>query len=102
LAAQALRELEAFDSDATRKKAIVDAVKKVAQHLGNTPAICRRSYIHPAILDGYMDGTLLQSLADEAGAYLEENIHGMKPEETAVTAFLRLRLGELAKESRAA
>ena len=102
LAAEALREFEQFDSNAKRKKAIVEAVKKVATHLGNTPAICRRSYIHPAILDGYMDGTLLQSLADEAGAYLEENIHGMKPEEAAVTAFLRLRLGELAKESRAA
>jgi DNA topoisomerase-1 len=102
LAAEALREFEAFDSEAGRKKAIVDAVKKVATHLGNTPAICRRSYIHPAILDGYMDGTLLQALADEAGAYLEENIHGMKPEEAAVTAFLRLRLDELAKESRAA
>jgi DNA topoisomerase-1 len=102
LAAQALREFEEFDSDAKRKKAIVDAVKKVATHLGNTPAICRRSYIHPAVLDGYMDGTLLQSLADQAGAYLEENIHGMTPEEAAVTAFLRLRLGELAKESRAA
>ena len=102
LAAQALREFEEFDSDAKRKKAIVDAVKKVATHLGNTPAICRRSYIHPAVLDGYMDGTLLQALADEAGAYLEENVHGMKPEEAAVTAFLRLRLNELAKESRAA
>ncbi len=102
LAAQALREFAMFDSDAKRKQAIVDAVKKVASHLGNTPAICRRSYIHPAILDGYMDGTLLQALADEAGAYLEENIHGMTPEEAAVTAFLRLRLDELARESRAA
>jgi DNA topoisomerase-1 len=102
LAAQALREFELFDSGAKRKKAIVDAVKKVAQHLGNTPAICRRSYIHPAILDGYMDGTLLHSLAEAAAAYLEENIHGMTPEEAAVTAFLRLRLGELAKEGRAA
>ena len=101
LAAQALREFEAFDRTAKRKKAIVDAVKKVAMHLGNTPAICRRSYIHPAILDGYMDGTLLQALAEEAGVYLEKNIHGMKPEEAAVTAFLRLRLGELAEHDRA-
>jgi len=96
LAAQALREFENFDSDAKRKKAIVDAVKKVASHLGNTPAICRRSYIHPAVLDGYMDGTLLEGLANETQRYLEENIHGMKPEEAAVTAFLRLRLSELA------
>jgi DNA topoisomerase-1 len=102
LAAQALREFELFDSEAGRKKAIVDAVKRVAGHLGNTPAICRRSYIHPAILDGYMDGTLLRALADETGAYLEENIHGMTPEEAAVTAFLRLRLDEMAAESRAA
>jgi DNA topoisomerase I len=102
LAAQALREFENFDSEARRKKAIVDAVKKVASHLGNTPAICRRSYIHPAVLDGYMDGTLLEGLANETQRYLEENIHGMTPEEAAVTAFLRLRLGELAKESRAA
>ena len=102
LAAQALREFEQFDSDAKRKKAIVDAVKKVASHLGNTPAICRRSYIHPAVLDGYMDGTLLEGLSNETQRYLEENIHGMKPEEAAVTAFLRLRLDELSKESRAA
>jgi DNA topoisomerase-1 len=102
LAAQALREFENFDSEVKRKKAIVEAVKKVASHLGNTPAICRRSYIHPAVLDGYMDGTLLQGLANETQRYLEENIHGMNPEEAAVTAFLHLRLGELAKESRAA
>jgi DNA topoisomerase-1 len=102
LAAQALCEFEAFDSDAKRKTAIVDAVRKVAAHLGNTPAICRRCYIHPAILDGYLDGTLLRSLADQAGAYLEENIRGMTAEEAAVTAFLRLRLGELAKGNRAA
>jgi len=102
LAAQALREFEHFDSEAKRKKAVVDAIKKVASHLGNTPAICRRSYIHPAVLDGYMDGTLLEGLANEAKCYLEENIQGMKPEEAAVTAFLRLRLDELAKQSRAA
>ena len=101
LAAQALHEFEQFDSEAKRKKAIVDAVKKVASHLGNTPAICRRSYIHPAVLDGYLDGTLLEALANETQRYLEENIHGMKPEEAAVTAFLRLRLSELAEESRA-
>ena len=70
LAAQALQEFELFDSEAKRKNAIVDAVKKVAKHLGNTPAICRRSYIHPAIFDGYLDGTL----AEDAGGRGRENI----------------------------
>ena len=102
LAAEALREFELFDTEAKRKKAIVQAVETVAKHLGNTPAVCRRCYIHPAILDGYLDGTLLAALSQKAGDYLRENIEGMRAEEIAVTAFLRLRLGELAEESRKA
>jgi DNA topoisomerase-1 len=102
LAAEALREIEQFDTEAKRKKAVVQAVEKVAKHLGNTPAVCRRCYIHPAVLDGYLDGTLLRALSDQAGEYLRENLDGMSPEEAAVTAFLRLRLGELAEASRAA
>jgi DNA topoisomerase I len=98
LAAKVLRELDPCDSDARRKKAIVGAVKEVASHLGNTPAICRRSYIHPAIIDGYIDGTLLQGLADETLQRLDEDSNGMKPEEATVATFLRLRLGELAEE----
>jgi DNA topoisomerase I len=100
LAAEALREFELFDSQAKRKKAIVQAIEKVAKHLGNTPAVCRRCYIHPAVLEGYLDGTLLQTLAERTGDYLREHIDGMSPEEAAVTAFLRLRLGELAEENK--
>jgi DNA topoisomerase-1 len=96
LAAEALREFAKVDGEAKRKKAIIRAVGKVARHLGNTPAICRRCYIHPAILDG----SLLDALAAKTEDYLKENIDGMSAEESAVTAFLRLRLGELAQESR--
>ena len=102
LAAEALREFELFDSEAKRKNAIVRAVENVAKHLGNTPAVCRRCYIHPAILDGYLDGTLLRALAERTDTFLRENIDGMTREEVAVTAFLRLRLGELAEANRAA
>ncbi|MBV9829522.1 MAG: DNA topoisomerase IB [Alphaproteobacteria bacterium] len=102
LAAAALSEFEQFDTEAKKKKAIVGAVQKVATHLGNTPTICRKCYIHPAILDGYLDGTLLKSLAEQTQDYLEEHIDGMRPEEIAVTAFLRLKLGEMAQESRSA
>ena len=100
LAAEALRKFARLDSEAKRKKAIIRAVEKVARHLGNTPAICRRCYIHPAILDGYLDGSLLNALAAKTANYLKENIEGMSAEEAAVTAFLRLRLGELAEERR--
>src|SRR5437764_237715 len=74
LAAEALREFAQFDSESERKKAIVDVVKKVASHLGNTPAICRRCYIHPAVLDGYLEGRLLAALAERAKAHLVDNI----------------------------
>jgi DNA topoisomerase I len=92
LAAEALRAFRNLDSEGKRKKAIVRAVEKVARHLGNTPAICRRCYIHPAIFDGYVDGTLLEALAAKTTTYLKENIANMSAEEAAVTAFLRLRL----------
>src|SRR5436305_2570627 len=91
LAAEALRAFRNLDSENKCKKAIVRAVEKVARHLGNTPAVCRRCYIHPAILDGYVDGTLLEALPAKIDAYLKENIEHMTPEEAAVTAFLRLR-----------
>jgi len=40
------------------------AVKEVARQLGNTPAVCRASYIHPAVLEGWRDGSLAQSVAE--------------------------------------
>src|SRR5690348_3928168 len=45
------------------KKAQVAAVREVAKRLGNTPAICRKCYIHPAVLEGYLDGSLRRTLA---------------------------------------
>src|SRR5207302_6089296 len=83
LAAEALRGFRHLDSESKRKKAIVRAVEKVARHLGNTPAICRRCYIHPAIFDGYIDGTLLEALAARTTTYLKENIAKMSAEEAA-------------------
>jgi len=92
LAAKALRGFRDLETEGERKKAMVRAVEKVARHLGNTAAICRRCYIHPAIFDGYMDGSLLEALTAKTEAYLKENIEHMSSEEAAVTAYLRLRL----------
>jgi DNA topoisomerase I len=100
LAALALQEFEMFDTEAKRKRAVVRAVEKVAKHLGNTPAICRRCYIHPAIFDGYLDGTLLTTLKEQTHAYLTENVSGLSAEEAAVAAFLRLRLDELERQQK--
>ncbi len=102
LAALALQQLSALEGEAAAKSAakstIVRAVEQVAKHLGNTVAVCRKCYIHPAIFEGYLDGTLLRTLAERTREYLAENIAGMSAEEAAVTAFLRLRLSSLAHE----
>jgi DNA topoisomerase-1 len=92
LAAIALQEFEAVDSKAAAKKNVLRAIEAVAMMLGNTPAICRKCYIHPAIFDGYLDGSLSAALKARAEETLRDNLAGMKPEEVAVVAFLRQRL----------
>ena len=62
LAALALCKL-AEENAAATKVAVMTAVKAVARMLGNTPAICRKCYIHPGVIDGYLDGTLVAALA---------------------------------------
>src|SRR5215213_1408590 len=62
LAALALQEFETFDTEAKAKKNIVRAIESVAERLGNTPTVCRKCYVHPEILQSYMDGTMLQTL----------------------------------------
>ena len=94
LAAAALSELERFDSEAKAKKAVVEAVEHVAKRLGNTPAICRKCYIHPAIFEGYLDGSLAEGLKQRADELLESPCPGLSAEEVALTAFLSRRLGE--------
>lgn len=99
LAAMALSEFEAFDSQAAAKRNIRAAVERAAARLGNTPTICRQCYIHPEVLDGYLQGGLLVQVKREVDAELREDISALKPEEAAVLAFLRKRLGEAAKQA---
>ena len=102
LAALALTELEAFDTQAKAKKNVVHAVEAVAKMLGNTPAICRKCYIHPAIFDGYLDGSLIEGLKTRAEETLDQPDGRLSAEETAVTAFLSRRLGETIDSQRSA
>lgn len=93
LAALALREFEAFDSEASAKKNIVAAIEHVAERLGNTPTVCRKCYVHPLILASYIDGSMLKSLQVKAEAELKgDKLSQLKPEEAAVVGLLRERL----------
>lgn len=89
LAAQALREFEEFDSEAAARSNVVQAIERVAKRLGNTPAICRKCYVHPAILDSYLDGSLIDALRKQAEAELTESLSDLEPEEAAVLVLLR-------------
>ncbi len=91
LAAQMLHELDAFESDAQAKRNIVRAVESVAKRLGNTKAVCRKCYIHPAILDAYTDGSMLKVVADRARAATRK-AGDLTAAENAVLALLHARL----------
>jgi DNA topoisomerase I len=58
LAACALREAAAFESETEAKRTLVAAIDQVARKLGHTRAVCRRSYVHPAVIDTYLAGSL--------------------------------------------
>lgn len=92
LAAIALKEFEKFDSQAQAKKNLVQAIERVAERLGNTPAVCRKCYIHPNVIDSYMDGTLIETLKDRAEAQLKGYLGKLRSEEAAVVGLLQQRL----------
>ena len=94
LAAWALRELGQFGSQTQRKRQVVAAVESVSTELGNTPAICRRCYVHPEVFDAHLDGSLGDVLRNEAARKLSKDLAGLTPEEAAVLALLSRRLAE--------
>jgi DNA topoisomerase-1 len=102
LAAEALQEFGEFDSEAQAKRNILRAVEAVAARLGNTRTICRKSYVHPAVLESYADGTMLRTLQAKAERELSEALPELPPEEAAVLALLRERLSSRADATAAA
>ena len=94
LAADMLRAFDAFGSNSEAKKNIVRAVESVAQRLGNTKAVCRKCYIHPAILDAYVDRTMLKTVADRARRAARKP-NDLTAAEAAVLGLLQRRLAKI-------
>ncbi|WP_240002493.1 DNA topoisomerase IB [Oleisolibacter albus] len=92
LAAFALQELEQVDSQAARKRNLTAAIRKVASRLGNTPAVCRRCYVHPQLMSAYLEEGLIGQVQAEVRRALRPDLAGLSPEEAAVLAFLERRL----------
>lgn len=92
LAAMALREFEKFDSEAQAKKNVVRAIERVAAQLGNTPTVCRKCYVHPEVIDSYLDGSFASSVEQRAEEILRDSLEELRPEEAAVVTLLHQRL----------
>ncbi len=87
LAAIALRECPKCLTARDAKGNVVKAVEAVAKMLGNTPAICRKCYVHPCVLESYLKGqTIARSRAGKGGSGAGHRLHG---DEAAVMALLR-------------
>jgi DNA topoisomerase-1 len=80
LALAVLRELQ-WESEAEAKRHVVEMVKSVSKQLGNTPAVCRKCYIHPAVVERF----LLGALAELPRPRVRK---GLRSEEVALAMFL--------------
>jgi DNA topoisomerase-1 len=90
LAGRALDEMSRdADSEPSDRK-VVEAVDAVSQVLGNTRAVCRKCYVHPVIIDAYLDGTLERSLHPRGGRRAAR-ITGMSSFESALVALIQRR-----------
>ena len=94
LAAAALRELDEAGSAAQAKKNVLQAIEAVAGMLGNTRAVCRKSYIHPAIIDAYLDGSMLDAMRRRGS--VRKIVSKLRADEVAVLAILQQRIKKAA------
>jgi DNA topoisomerase-1 len=75
-----------FESETKAKRAISAAVKQVATALGNTPSVCRKSYIHPAVTGAYLGGRFALEAVQVGGP---PEPKGLRPEEATTLSLLR-------------
>ena len=94
LGAMALQAQDAFENKTQAKKNVKDAISAVAKILGNTPAVCRKCYVHPAVLETYLDGDLIEGLKQQTEKTLSESLSDLRADEAAVLSFLQERLAK--------
>jgi DNA topoisomerase I len=81
---QLLRDAGPAGSDDEARAMVVAAIKVVASRLGNTPAVCRASYVHPLVIDSYLAGELGDGGSDDD----DDEVDGLRAEERRLRAFL--------------
>ena len=84
MAAIKLAELGRAEDERSTKKNIVAAVRTVAENLGNTPTVCRGSYIHPTVLKCYEAGITLDQYRPKRQRRIKRLESDYEPEELAL------------------
>jgi DNA topoisomerase-1 len=87
VAAIELHALGPSDSQAKKNPQVSLAVKRVAAALGNTQAVCRQYYIHPVVIQAYLDQSLFEAM-QIAATTVDDDPHGLSAAERAVIALL--------------
>ena len=72
----------------SRTRSVREAIREVAEHLGNTPAVCRASYVFPAVIRSYEEGRVIDSHVDH-GALVEGSPRAIQKSERALLELLR-------------
>jgi DNA topoisomerase-1 len=100
LACEMLRESQPFENESQAKKNVVAAIKSVAQRLGNTPSVCRKCYVHPAVLESYFSGQMMNAfrkqVAHEIEREVEKDLKALRDEEHALLQLLNQKLAKAA------
>jgi len=100
LAFRALRALQPAETDGGSRRNVSSAMRDTADRLGNTPAVARSSYVHPAVIEAYLDGRIGGALVEAA----EDDDAPPGPptpaEERAVVRLLRCRRSTTARRAR--
>ena len=93
LAASALRDIGPFTSDKEANANVVRAIDQVAKQLGNTRAVCRKYYVHPALLEAYMEGFILPAVVGDERSVPRDASRpaGLRRDEIVVVELLRAR-----------
>ena len=89
LAAVALADLGKAEDETQARRNIVRAIKRVAEHLGNTPTVCRNCYVHPQVLESYLAGVTLEEFRPRRERRIGRQQPEYLPEERALLKMLR-------------
>jgi DNA topoisomerase I len=89
LAAVELAEIGCCNDEKNLKKNILKAVKKVSEQLGNTPTVCRSSYVHPTVIKSYEKGVTLEEFTERKKQRIKRLNDEYEPEEKALMKLFR-------------